>query len=104
MCKNFMVIRHSIKELLAKSMVTRPKKCIVGYTQQKQTYAATNIITTFTYKCTVTRGYDETKDISFEVPSGSMLASLGHLVSSHFRTRSHAEYLLIWLPKGEKAA
>ena len=30
MCKNFMVIRHSIKELLAKSMVTRPMKCIVG--------------------------------------------------------------------------
>ena len=30
MCKNFMVIRHSIKELLAKSMVTRPIKCIVG--------------------------------------------------------------------------
>ena len=29
MCKNFMVIRHSIKELLAKSMVTRPMKCIV---------------------------------------------------------------------------
>ena len=28
-CKNFMVIRHSIKELLAKSMVTRPMKCIV---------------------------------------------------------------------------
>ena len=31
MCKNFMVIKHSIKELLAKSMVTRPMKCIVGY-------------------------------------------------------------------------
>ena len=30
MCKNFMVIRHSIKELLAKSMVTRPMKCIVA--------------------------------------------------------------------------
>ena len=30
MCKNFMVIRQSIKELLAKSMVTRPMKCIVG--------------------------------------------------------------------------
>ena len=30
MRKNFMVIRHSIKELLAKSMVTRPMKCIVG--------------------------------------------------------------------------
>ena len=30
MCKNFMVIRHSIKKLLAKSMVTRPMKCIVG--------------------------------------------------------------------------
>ena len=29
--KNFMVIKHSIKELLAKSMVTRPMKCIVGY-------------------------------------------------------------------------
>ena len=29
MCKNFMVIRHSIKELLAKSMVTRPMKCTV---------------------------------------------------------------------------
>ena len=29
MCKNFMVIRHSIKELLAVSMVTRPMKCIV---------------------------------------------------------------------------
>ena len=29
MCKNFMVIRRSIKELLAKSMVTRPMKCIV---------------------------------------------------------------------------
>ena len=29
MCKNFMVIGHSIKELLAKSMVTRPMKCIV---------------------------------------------------------------------------
>ena len=29
MCKNFMVIRHFIKELLAKSMVTRPEKCIV---------------------------------------------------------------------------
>ena len=29
MCKKFMVIRHSIKELLAKSMVTRPMKCIV---------------------------------------------------------------------------
>ena len=29
MCKNFMVIRHSIKELLAKSTVTRPMKCIV---------------------------------------------------------------------------
>ena len=28
-CKNFMVIRHSIKELLAKSMVTWPMKCIV---------------------------------------------------------------------------
>ena len=28
MCKNFMVIRYSIKELLAKSMVTRPMKCI----------------------------------------------------------------------------
>ena len=26
-----MVIRHSIKELLAKSMVTQPMKCIVGY-------------------------------------------------------------------------
>ena len=26
-----MVIRHSIKELLAKSMVTRPMKCIVTY-------------------------------------------------------------------------
>ena len=25
-----MVIRHSIKKLLAKSMVTRPMKCIVG--------------------------------------------------------------------------
>ena len=31
MCKNFMVIRHSIKELLAKSMVTRPMKCKVVY-------------------------------------------------------------------------
>ena len=31
MCKNFMVIRHSIKELLAKSMVTRPMKCIYCY-------------------------------------------------------------------------
>ena len=30
MSKNFMVIRHSIKELLAKSMVTRPMKCIVN--------------------------------------------------------------------------
>ena len=29
MCKNFIVIRYSIKELLAKSMVTRPMKCIV---------------------------------------------------------------------------
>ena len=29
MCKNFMVIRHSIKELLAKNRVTRPMKCIV---------------------------------------------------------------------------
>ena len=29
MCKNFMVVKHSIKELLAKSMVTRPMKCIV---------------------------------------------------------------------------
>ena len=35
MCKNFMVIRHSIKELLAKSMVTRPMKCIVGDKQIK---------------------------------------------------------------------
>ena len=26
-----MVIRHSIKELLAKSMVMRPMKCIVGH-------------------------------------------------------------------------
>ena len=31
MCKNFMVIRHSIKELLVKSIVTRPMKCIVVY-------------------------------------------------------------------------
>ena len=30
MCKNFMVIRHSIKELLAKSTITRPMKCIVA--------------------------------------------------------------------------
>ena len=29
MCKNFMVIIQSIKELLAKIMVTRPMKCIV---------------------------------------------------------------------------
>ena len=29
MCKNFMVIRHSIKELLAKSMITQPMKWIV---------------------------------------------------------------------------
>ena len=28
--KNFMVIRYSIKELLAKSMVTRPMKCILA--------------------------------------------------------------------------
>ena len=28
-CKNFMVIRHSIKELLPKSMDTLPMKCIV---------------------------------------------------------------------------
>ena len=34
MCKNFMVIRHSIKELLAKSMVTRPMKCIVDIEKQ----------------------------------------------------------------------
>ena len=32
-CKYFMVIRHSIKELLAKSMVTRPMKCTVGDTE-----------------------------------------------------------------------
>ena len=30
MCKNFMVFRHSIKDLLAKNIVTRPMKCIVG--------------------------------------------------------------------------
>ena len=29
MCKNFMVIRHSVKELLAKNSVTRPMKYIV---------------------------------------------------------------------------
>ena len=35
-----MVIRHSIKELLAKSMVTRPMKCIVIST--KMTYYLNN--------------------------------------------------------------
>ena len=36
MCKNFMVIRHSFKELLAKSMVTLPMKCIVGMLNDKK--------------------------------------------------------------------
>ena len=36
MCKNFMVIRHSIKELLAKGMVTRPMKCIVNITNSEE--------------------------------------------------------------------
>ena len=29
LCKNYMVIRHSVKELLAKNSVTRPMKYIV---------------------------------------------------------------------------
>ena len=50
---------------------------LLGYTQHIQTCTATNIITTFTYKYSVPRAYDETKDISFEAPSGILLASLG---------------------------
>ena len=54
-------------------------KYIVGYTHHNmQTYAVTNIITTFTYKCPVTRAYAEQTNISFEAPSGSLLASLWH--------------------------
>ena len=45
MCKNFMVIRHSIKELLAKSMVTRPMKCIVG--NRKPRYIKERLDNTF---------------------------------------------------------
>ena len=45
MCKNFMVIRHSTKELLAKSMVMRPMKCIVDkYILQKSTIYSSRIL------------------------------------------------------------
>ena len=37
------------------------------YTQHiMQTYTANNLTTTRTYKCTIARAYDETKDISIE--------------------------------------
>ena len=39
-CKNFMVIRHSIKELLAKSLVTLQMKCIVVKNNQLYHYAS----------------------------------------------------------------
>ena len=42
-------------------------------------------ITTFTYKCTVTRAYTEQTDIIFEASSGYLLASLG----SYLRIMGH---------------
>ena len=57
MCNNFMVIRHSIKELSAKSMVTRPMKCIGSIVTRniqnpkQNTLKQTN--TVYEYKCNI---------------------------------------------------